>query len=349
VKTSIKYDAFGQIVSETAAAFRGWYGYTGREIEKEIDLQYNHARWYNAKIGKWMTEDPLGFDAGDTNLYRYVENKSSVATDPSGLELVGFSETSARDYLVWLKGEQGILEKEYGKGPGIKGLSISKAPTGRYIFLYEDNREIENAMNKVGKWDQENLKAMMSTTDHRVVWWAKSKDGPFNENGQRWSITAEGTSLSHEEKVFINQVWGRQLYDVAQWGRTVSAGISGEVYLGVLHVELSGSPIIVGWGSQGFELGSGVTAGVQPSLGLGAAASVQAGWNNAKSITELNGSALEIGGGIEGVPISGAYQEGVGPNGPTYQGFNIGVGITKGGGVFAGDSSSVVWRWFHRP
>ena len=36
-----------------------------------------------------MSQDPLGFDAGDSNLYRYVNNAPTDATDPSGLEGLG--------------------------------------------------------------------------------------------------------------------------------------------------------------------------------------------------------------------------------------------------------------------
>jgi hypothetical protein len=33
---------------------------------------------------RWLSQDPLGFGAGDSNLYRYVNNRSTNATDPSG-------------------------------------------------------------------------------------------------------------------------------------------------------------------------------------------------------------------------------------------------------------------------
>ena len=36
-------------------------------------------------IGRWQSKDPKSFDAGDTNLYRFVGNHPSYATDPSGL------------------------------------------------------------------------------------------------------------------------------------------------------------------------------------------------------------------------------------------------------------------------
>jgi RHS repeat-associated protein len=90
VKDDIQYDAFGNInlATETNSAYRGWYAYSGREFDTEINLQYNHARWYDATMGRWISEDPLGFDAGDSNLYRYVNNGPTIATDPSGLQEV---------------------------------------------------------------------------------------------------------------------------------------------------------------------------------------------------------------------------------------------------------------------
>ena len=43
-------------------------------------------RWYDPSAGRWISEDPIGFEAGDANLYRYVGNGPTNAVDPSGLE-----------------------------------------------------------------------------------------------------------------------------------------------------------------------------------------------------------------------------------------------------------------------
>jgi hypothetical protein len=40
---------------------------------------------YDSRIGRFLQEDPEQFRAGDTNLYRYVGNHPTNATDPSGL------------------------------------------------------------------------------------------------------------------------------------------------------------------------------------------------------------------------------------------------------------------------
>lgn len=42
-----------------------------------------------ADTGRWLTEDPVGFAAGDTNLYRYVGNSPTNVSDPTGLFVVG--------------------------------------------------------------------------------------------------------------------------------------------------------------------------------------------------------------------------------------------------------------------
>lgn len=93
------YDTFGRTVSETDFDIYGTelpagdpagvdtlFGYTGREWDDDVGLQYNRARWYDPTQGRWLSQDPIGFAASDANLYRYVGNSSPNATDPSGLE-----------------------------------------------------------------------------------------------------------------------------------------------------------------------------------------------------------------------------------------------------------------------
>jgi len=86
VKDAITYDAWGNILTETDANERGRYAWTSREIDVETALQYNRARYYDATTGRWIAQDPLGFDAGDSNLYRYVKNAPATSKDPSGLQ-----------------------------------------------------------------------------------------------------------------------------------------------------------------------------------------------------------------------------------------------------------------------
>jgi RHS repeat-associated protein len=92
------FDAFGNVTSETHYDTQGAvvtpgqtgyvdvsFGFTGRFFDKSTGLQNNLHRWYDANVGRWISEDPIGFAAGDANLYRYVQNIPTSLVDPLGL------------------------------------------------------------------------------------------------------------------------------------------------------------------------------------------------------------------------------------------------------------------------
>jgi RHS repeat-associated protein len=85
VKDTVRYDGFGNVISESGSTYRGRYAWTGRDRDAETGYQYNHRRWYDPTTARWLAQDPLGFDAGDSNLYRYVRNTPTMFLDPNGL------------------------------------------------------------------------------------------------------------------------------------------------------------------------------------------------------------------------------------------------------------------------
>ncbi|MDG3496283.1 RHS repeat-associated core domain-containing protein [Pseudanabaena catenata USMAC16] len=86
VLNHVVYDAFGSVTSQTDESVVFRYGYTAREIDSESGLQYNRARYFDPAVGRFISEDPIGFRAGDANLYRYAFNQPITKTDPSGFE-----------------------------------------------------------------------------------------------------------------------------------------------------------------------------------------------------------------------------------------------------------------------
>jgi len=76
------YSPFGADRAGTGSTTPNRLKYTGREQDAS-GLYYYRARYYDPAARRFLTQDPLGFDAG-TNFYAYVQNNPLVANDPNG-------------------------------------------------------------------------------------------------------------------------------------------------------------------------------------------------------------------------------------------------------------------------
>ena len=86
VVNHIIYSSFGKITSQTNSTYQPLFAYTGQMWDAAASLYYYHARWYDPATGRFISQDPKSFAAGDANLYRYVSNSPSNLVDPSGRE-----------------------------------------------------------------------------------------------------------------------------------------------------------------------------------------------------------------------------------------------------------------------
>ena len=87
-----KYDIYGNasITSGsgsplTTSAYGNRFMFTGREYLPEVNLYDYRNRVYSAILGRFLQTDPMRFNAGDVNIYRYVSNNPVNHVDPSGL------------------------------------------------------------------------------------------------------------------------------------------------------------------------------------------------------------------------------------------------------------------------
>ena len=54
------------------------------QFDPSTGQYYDEARWYADHTGRFLRPDPLGFEAGDVDLYRYADNNVTTLTDPNG-------------------------------------------------------------------------------------------------------------------------------------------------------------------------------------------------------------------------------------------------------------------------
>jgi RHS repeat-associated protein len=81
IQTTYTYEPYGK-TSVSGPANSNSQRFTGREDDGP--LYFYRARYYHPTFGRFISEDPTSFAAGDTNLYRYVGGDPTNQTDPSG-------------------------------------------------------------------------------------------------------------------------------------------------------------------------------------------------------------------------------------------------------------------------
>lgn len=86
-QTNYTYEPFGN-TTVSGSASSNPSQYTGRDNDG-TGLYYYRARYYSPTLQRFISEDPIDFAGGDTNLYAYVGNSPCNFTDPSGQFLAG--------------------------------------------------------------------------------------------------------------------------------------------------------------------------------------------------------------------------------------------------------------------
>lgn len=77
-----RYSAFGEETLYGAGA-NPWR-FSSKRTDAETGLVYFGRRFYEPRLGRWLTPDPIGYEGG-INLYAYVNNNPLMNIDPNGL------------------------------------------------------------------------------------------------------------------------------------------------------------------------------------------------------------------------------------------------------------------------
>jgi RHS repeat-associated protein len=92
------FDSYGNIVGETHYDAEGLevesheegfvtvvFAFQGRYFDAATSLQNNLNRWFDAIVGSWISEDPIGHAGDPSNVYRPFANAPTMYVDPNGL------------------------------------------------------------------------------------------------------------------------------------------------------------------------------------------------------------------------------------------------------------------------
>ncbi len=79
------YDASWSVRSG-GTAYDFHHSFQGMRYDVVAGLNPQRYRWYSPTLGRWVTMDPIRYQAGDMVLYRAMGNNTVNGVDPSGLE-----------------------------------------------------------------------------------------------------------------------------------------------------------------------------------------------------------------------------------------------------------------------
>ncbi|MBI4619437.1 MAG: RHS repeat-associated core domain-containing protein [Desulfobacterales bacterium] len=85
VVNKYSYDAFGTVMNQQETVpqpfkFVGQHGV----MTEQNGFYYMRARYYDPNVGRFISEDPIGFEGGDVNLMVYAYNNPVLLIDPEG-------------------------------------------------------------------------------------------------------------------------------------------------------------------------------------------------------------------------------------------------------------------------
>ena len=87
------YDAYGTLTiydptwtnTLSGSSVNNTILFGGMSLDPTTGLYYDHARWYDASMGTFISRDPLGLSAG-ANMYQYCGGNATGQIDPSGMD-----------------------------------------------------------------------------------------------------------------------------------------------------------------------------------------------------------------------------------------------------------------------
>jgi RHS repeat-associated protein len=83
-----RYEAFGSFTYWNRGVLNNRFKFTGREYQEAFGIYEYRNRVYHTGLGRFLSEDPIAFTAGDSNLFRYCGADPINKKDPNGTDVI---------------------------------------------------------------------------------------------------------------------------------------------------------------------------------------------------------------------------------------------------------------------
>jgi uncharacterized protein RhaS with RHS repeats len=154
---------------------------------------------YSPTLGRFISNDPIGFQGGDMNLYRFVENNPANATDPSGLFPIRWLIENYINNPTQVY-QEGPAPSVWIRFDPTKSTLVSK-PCDRIVFvqalkLFIDGKPVGprvfHGVNALGKVNSPDLDKLMTADGWRL-------DGASTTSTAPW--------MTPDQEYYLNGLW----------------------------------------------------------------------------------------------------------------------------------------------
>ncbi len=211
VKWTGEYSAFGEVtvsLNDVTNHFR----FPGQYLDGETGLYYNYQRYYDPTLGRYMSEDQIGFIDG-VNLYQYVLSNPVVLIDPFGLA-VGSPGTWESLIPIWGSGRSAINQFQHGNITC--GLIYSALTASDFLLAKAIVTGLAKGAVKVsGSFAWRSVRS----------WYGKKGFAETGQHVHHWLISQRGRIGKYVPEWIKNQPWNlmpmrspKFHYQVHGWG-----------------------------------------------------------------------------------------------------------------------------------
>ena len=183
-------------------------GHQGLRYDPSAGLYHNRMRDYSATLGRFTSTDPIGFAAGDTNLYRYEANGPITSLDPSGLDYTyndGKSYFLRRTYYLsygWL----GNKDVSIFIGREVERNGRLYLQFGQYLVPKE--KALEGADNAGGNW-KDSQKQLQWFRENATTDFSSTYGSGFRKNfGTEMYGAVDGARRAATDEYYSTYVYG---------------------------------------------------------------------------------------------------------------------------------------------
>jgi RHS repeat-associated protein len=141
------YEAYGKLVHENGTvSFKA--SFTGKQVDADTGLYYFNARWYDAELGRFVTEDPA---RDGSNWYEYCGNNPLKYTDPDGREngMPSYVEDIMKTQKINARVRDGSMSELPIEGPCYMRTlqGVAESYTGKNLSQSDIKSAITNLIN----------------------------------------------------------------------------------------------------------------------------------------------------------------------------------------------------------